>query len=116
MPFGISLKRKKKSLDKDALKTSIIEALKSVYDPEIPVNIFELGLIYDVIISNDAEVSIQMTLTTPHCPEAQTLPLKVEDAVIAVEGVQKASVEIVWDPPWTQDKMSEVAKLELGLF
>lgn len=115
MPFGISFKRKKKSLDVEALKVTVIDALKSVYDPEIPVNIFDLGLIYDIIISADAHVDIKMTLTTPHCPEAQTLPAKVEQAAKAAEGVKDAVVEIVWDPPWTQDRMSEIARLELGL-
>lgn len=105
-----------KILDKSALKESIIEALKKIYDPEIPVNIYDLGLIYDVIVKDNAEVDIKMTLTTPGCPVAQTFPGTVEMAVNKVEGVIDTRVELVWEPPWTQDNMSEAAKLELGLF
>ncbi len=93
----------------------IIDALRGVYDPEIPVNIYDLGLIYDVDISDDRMVSIQMTLTTPGCPVAQTFPGTVECAVKCVEGVEDATVELVWDPPWTKDRMSEDALLSLGL-
>ena len=107
---------KDQALDKTALNKSVIEALKTVYDPEIPVNIYDLGLIYTINISDDAEVSIQMTLTTPACPVAQSFPGVIEDAVRAVEGVMDASVELVWDPPWTQDCMSELAKVELGMY
>ena len=98
------------------LKGEIIEALRSIYDPEIPVNIFELGLIYDVVVNADAEVVIQMTLTAPACPVAETLPVEVEEKVRQVPGVKKAHVEIVWDPPWDMSRMSDEAKLELGLF
>lgn len=93
----------------------VIDALRGVYDPEIPVNIYDLGLIYDVDISDDRKVSIQMTLTTPGCPVAQTFPGTVECAVRCVEGVEDATVELVWDPPWTKDRMSEDALLSLGL-
>lgn len=93
----------------------IIDALRGVYDPEIPVNIYDLGLIYDVDISDDRKVSVQMTLTTPGCPVAQTFPATVECAVKCVEGVEDATVELVWDPPWTKDRMSEDALLSLGL-
>lgn len=93
----------------------IIDALRGIYDPEIPVNIYDLGLIYDVEISEDREVSIQMTLTTPGCPVAQTFPGTVECAVKCVAGVEDATVELVWDPPWTKDRMSEDALLSLGL-
>lgn len=104
------------TLDKVLLKENIIAALKEVYDPEIPVNIYDLGLIYDVEIDDDAYVDVKMTLTTPGCPVAQTFPGIVENAVRNVEGVSDSSVELVWDPPWTQDRMSEVARLELGMF
>ncbi|MAI02339.1 MAG: FeS assembly SUF system protein [Rickettsiales bacterium] len=96
-------------------KDDIVEALQSVYDPEIPVSIYELGLIYDIIIKDNGNVDIIMTLTTPHCPEAQTIPEKVADVVSLVKGVNEVKVEITWEPPWDQDKMTEAAKLELGL-
>lgn len=108
--------KKNKSIDKETLKASVIDGLKTVYDPEIPVNIYDLGLIYDVEISDEASVFIKMTLTTPGCPVAHTFPMMVEDAVRQVEGVSDALVEIVWDPPWTQDMMSELAKVELGMY
>lgn len=103
-------------LDKEALKADIIKALCEVFDPEIPVNIYDLGLIYDVEIDDDANVDVKMTLTTPGCPVAQTFPGTVERAVNAVDGVSDCMVELVWDPPWTQERMTEAAKLELGLF
>ncbi len=103
------------SNDKENLKTKIVDALQTVYDPEIPVSIYELGLIYDIDISNDFDVNITMTLTTPHCPEAQSIPEKVADTVLLVNGVKDVKVQITWEPPWTQDKMTEAAKLELGL-
>ena len=92
-----------------------MQALQSVYDPEIPVSIYELGLIYDINIKDNYDVDITMTLTTPHCPEAQTIPEKVADVVSLVKGVNEVKVEITWEPPWTQDRMTEAAKLELGL-
>ena len=95
--------------------SDIVEALQSVYDPEIPVSIYELGLIYDINIKDNYDVDITMTLTTPHCPEAQTIPEKVADVVSLVKGVNEVKVEITWEPPWTQDRMTEAAKLELGL-
>jgi FeS assembly SUF system protein len=107
---------KKEGLDKEALKADVIKALCKVFDPEIPVNIYDLGLIYDVIIDDDANVDVKMTLTTPGCPVAQTFPGTVEQAVNSVEGVNDCIVELVWDPPWTQERMTEAAKLELGLF
>ncbi len=106
----------KKKKDTEVLKEAVIAALKEVYDPEIPVNIFDLGLIYDVLIDDEARVDVKMTLTTPGCPVAQTFPGTVEQAVLKVEGVNECVVELVWDPPWTQDRMSEVARLELGMF
>jgi FeS assembly SUF system protein len=97
------------------LRPRIIDALCTVYDPEIPVNIWEMGLIYDIRIDDDRRVHVQMTLTAPACPEAQTLPLKVEHAVRAVEGVTEATVEVVWEPAWSADLMSEAARLALGM-
>lgn len=98
----------------DALNERVIEALKTVYDPEIPVNIYDLGLIYDLNISPEGVVDLEMTLTAPGCPVAENFPSWVEDAVRSVEGVSDAHVELVWDPPWNPERMSEEAKLELG--
>lgn len=96
------------------LRESAVEALKEVYDPEIPVNIYELGLIYGLQVRSSGSVEIQMTLTSPACPVAGSLPGEVEAKVRAVPGVREAHVELVWEPPWSMDKMSEAAKLELG--
>ena len=98
------------------LKAPIIDALHTCYDPEIPVDIYELGLIYDVDVQPSGKVSIRMTLTSPGCPVAGSLPLEVEQKVQAVPGVTDVKVELVWDPPWCKDKMSEAAKLQLGMF
>lgn len=103
-------------VDVEALREKVIEALCSVYDPEIPVNIYDLGLIYKLDIAQDGAVRIDMTLTAPGCPVAQSFPGTVEAAVKQVAGVTDAHVELVWDPPWCQDRMSEAAKLELGMF
>ena len=92
----------------------VIEVLKTIFDPEIPVDIYELGLIYEVKISAEGKVDIDMTLTSPNCPVAESLPKEVEDKVAEMEGVESAKVQIVFDPPWTQDMMSEAAKLECG--
>jgi FeS assembly SUF system protein len=92
----------------------VIEMLSTVTDPEIPVNIYELGLIYDVVVSADGDVQVTMTLTTPNCPVAESMPGEVENKVGTVPGVRGVAVELVWDPPWTPDRMSEAAKLELG--
>lgn len=100
----------------DEIAPKVIEALKTVYDPEIPVNIFEMGLIYDIVVDANALVGVKMTLTAPACPAAQSLPVEVRDKTLGVEGVTDAKVEIVWDPPWTKDRMSDVAKLQLGIF
>ncbi len=102
-------------IDTENLKTKIVEALQTVYDPEIPVSIYELGLIYKIDISDDSDVNITMTLTTPNCPEAQSIPEKVADTVLLVNGVKDVKVQITWEPPWSQEKMTEAAKLELGL-
>jgi len=104
-------------LPPDATLEERIEAtLKSIYDPELPVNIHDLGLIYDLQVSPSGEVSIRMTLTAPNCPVAGSLPGDVQKRVAAVPGVTSAKVELVWDPPWTKDRMSEAAQLELGFF
>jgi FeS assembly SUF system protein len=100
--------------DLEALKQAVIEMLATVTDPEIPVNIYELGLIYDVEISSDGDARVVMTLTTPNCPVAESMPGEVENKVGTVPGVRSVFVELVWDPPWTPDRMSEAAKLELG--
>lgn len=102
-------------IDNETLEAEIIKALRTVYDPEIPVNIYDLGLIYKIHIEPHGIVKVDMTLTTPGCPVAQTFPGTVEATVKSVEGVNEASVELVWDPPWTRDNMSEAAKLQLGL-
>ena len=98
------------------LKEKVINEIKKIYDPEIPVNIYDLGLIYAIAIDDNKVVKIDMTLTSPGCPVAQTFPGTVERAVNEVEGVADCVVELVWDPPWTQERMSEAAKLELGMF
>ena len=99
-----------------ALEDQVVCALRNVYDPEIPVNIYDLGLIYDLAIDTDNKVLIKMTLTAPGCPVAQTFPGTVECAVKEVEGVTGAAVELVWDPPWEPSRMSEAAKLQLNMF
>lgn len=102
------------TMDKREKQDKIIEALKTIYDPEIPVDIYELGLIYEVKVDDEDNAFILMTLTSPSCPVAESLPVEVEQKAATVEGVKTAKVEIVFDPPWTQDMMSEEAKLELG--
>ena len=97
------------------LQAAVVEVLKSVYDPEIPVDIYELGLIYDVAISEDGDATVTMTLTTPHCPVAESLPNEVELRVLSVPGIRDAVVNLVWDPPWDPSKMSDEARLELGM-
>jgi FeS assembly SUF system protein len=97
------------------LQAAVVEVLKSVYDPEIPVDIYELGLIYDVDISEEGDATITMTLTTPHCPVAESLPNEVELRVLSVPGIRDAVVNVVWDPPWDPSKMSDEARLELGM-
>jgi FeS assembly SUF system protein len=99
----------------EELKDRVVEALKSIYDPEIPVDIYELGLIYDVEISEDGDAIVTMTLTTPHCPVAETLPNEVELRVLSVPGIRDAEVKLVWEPPWDPSKMSDEARLELGM-
>jgi FeS assembly SUF system protein len=103
------------AIDTQELGEKIIRVIKTIYDPEIPVDIYELGLIYDVFVNEDLDVKILMTLTSPNCPVAETLPVEVEEKVKSLDEVKGAEVEITFDPPWTQDLMSEEAKLELGL-
>ena len=97
------------------LKDKVIAEIKKIYDPEIPVNIYELGLIYDVKIDEQNNVKIKMTLTTPNCPVAESLPKEVKDSIMKVEDVNKVDLALVWDPPWDKSMMSEAAKLELNL-
>ena len=98
------------------LKPKIVEQLSTVFDPEIPVNIYELGLIYDVVVDAQGLAVIRMTLTAPGCPAAVTLPAEVQGKVKAIDGVSDARVDLVWDPPWDKDRMSDAAKLQLGIF
>ena len=97
------------------IEDQIVETLKSIYDPEIPVDIFELGLIYEVKVDKEINVEIEMTLTSPNCPVAESMPKEVEDKVAAMNGVKSSKVNIVFDPPWDKDMMSEEAKLDLGM-
>ncbi len=97
------------------LHGAVIEALKDIYDPEIPVNIYDLGLIYNVEVAEDADVKVTMTLTTPHCPVAETMPAEIEMRVMGLPGVRDAEVVVTWDPPWDPSKMSDEARLELGM-
>ena len=97
------------------IKEKIISEIKKIYDPEIPVNIFELGLIYKIDVSKDKKVLIEMTLTSPNCPVAESLPNSVKKNILKIEGIEEVEMKLVWDPPWTKDKMSEAAKLELNL-
>lgn len=103
------------TIDTQELGEKILKVLKTIYDPEIPVDIYELGLIYDVFVNEEYEVKILMTLTSPNCPVAETLPVEVEEKVKSIDVLKDVEVEITFDPPWTQELMSEEAKLELGL-
>ena len=97
------------------LKDQIISEIKKIYDPEIPVNIYELGLIYDIKVENNNTAKVKMTLTSPNCPVAESLPKEVKDGIMQVEGIDKVDLDLVWDPPWDKSMMSESAKLELNL-
>ena len=97
------------------LKEKIIKEIKKIYDPEIPVNIFELGLIYKIEVINNKKALIEMTLTSPNCPVAESLPNSVKENILKIDGVEDVDLKLVWDPPWTKEKMSEAAKLELNL-
>ncbi len=98
------------------LREKVVEALRNIYDPEIPVNIYDLGLVYNIEFNDGDEANVRMTLTSPNCPVAESLPMEVEQKTAAVEGVTKANIHIVWEPPWTPEMMSEAAKLELNMF
>ena len=104
-----------KDFDPNIMGDKIIKVIKTIFDPEIPVDIYELGLIYDIMINEEFDVKIIMTLTTPNCPVAETLPVDVEEKVKTVAGVKSAKVEITFEPPWSQELMSDEAKLELGM-
>ena len=97
------------------LKEQIITKVKTIFDPEIPVNIYDLGLIYKIDVVDDGNVNVEMTLTSPNCPVAESLPRSVKKNILQVEGVKEVDLKLVWDPPWNKDKMSEAAKLELNL-
>ena len=97
------------------IKNKVIEAIRKIYDPEIPVNIYELGLIYKIEVDEKNKVNVDMTLTSPNCPVAESLPKEVKDNIMKIEGVKDVKLEIVWEPPWTKDMMTEAAKLELNL-
>ena len=97
------------------IKSKVIEVVKKIYDPEIPVNIYELGLIYKIDVDEKNKVNVDMTLTSPNCPVAESLPKNVKESIMKVEGVSDVNLNLVWDPPWDKDKMSEAAKLELNL-
>jgi len=103
------------TIDTSALGEKIVKVLKTIYDPEIPVDIYELGLIYDVMVNEDFDVKILMTLTSPNCPVAETLPVEVEEKIKSIDEIKDAEVEITFEPPWSQELMSEEAKLELGM-
>ena len=108
------LKEMSESLDFLEIEGKIVEALKQVYDPEIPVNVYDLGLIYEIDVNDKKEANIKMTLTAPNCPVVDMLIMDVENAVVSVEGVEKANIDLVFDPPWDKSMLSEEAKLELG--
>ena len=114
LAYAVSCIRKK-IIIMDDLKNKVISEIKKIYDPEIPVNIYELGLIYKIEIDHEKKVLIEMTLTTPNCPVAESLPKSVKDIILKIEGIKDVDLKLVWDPPWTKDKMSEAAKLELNL-
>ena len=106
----------KSKIDTVELGEKVVKVIKTIYDPEIPVDIYELGLIYDVMVSEDAEVKIIMTLTTPNCPVAESMPQEVKDKVAMIEMVKDVELELTFEPPWSQDLMSEEARFELGMF
>ena len=103
------------SINQTIIEAEVIEALRTIFDPEIPVNVYELGLIYLVEVSSEGAVAIRMTLTSPHCPAVQSMPAEIEAKVRTIAGVTDVSIDLVWDPPWDQSKMSEAARLQLGM-
>ena len=118
MAEGLSREKKivrvKDSSEVGTIEEKVIEGLSEIFDPEIPVNIYELGLIYEILINDNKDVTIKMTLTSPHCPVAESLPIEVKDKTRKLEEVNDVAVELVWEPPWSPECMSEAAKLELG--
>ena len=103
------------SINQTIIEAEVIEALRTIFDPEIPVNVYELGLIYLVDVGSEGAVAIRMTLTSPHCPAVQSMPAEIEAKVRTISGVSDVSIDLVWDPPWDQSKMSEAARLQLGM-
>jgi FeS assembly SUF system protein len=103
------------SINNLVIESEVLDALRTCYDPEIPVNVYELGLVYEVAVDDTGAVSIKMTLTSPHCPAVQSLPAEIESKVKAVTGVTDVKIDLVWDPPWDPSKMSEAARLQLGM-
>ena len=103
------------SINQTIIEAQVIEALRTCFDPEIPVNIYEMGLIYEVKVDEPGAVTIQMTLTSPSCPAAQSIPAEVEQKIRAIDGITDVQIELVWEPPWDQSKMSEAARLQLGM-
>ena len=103
------------SINNTIIEAQVLDALRTCYDPEIPVNVYELGLVYEVAVDETGSVSIKMTLTSPHCPAVQSLPAEIESKVRAISGVTDVKVDLVWDPPWDPSKMSEAARLQLGM-
>ena len=103
------------SINNTVIEAQVLDALRTCYDPEIPVNVYELGLVYEVAVDETGSVSIKMTLTSPHCPAVQSLPAEIESKVRAISGVTDVKVDLVWDPPWDPSKMSEAARLQLGM-
>jgi len=103
------------TMTKKELENRVVDVIKTIYDPEIPVDIYELGLVYDISVNDDMHCDVQMTLTSPSCPVAESLPVEVEQKVAGIDAIQSAKVEIVWEPPWDKTMMSEEAQLELGL-
>ena len=114
-PFIAKAGKKNNISTKLINKSEVVESLKTIYDPELPVNIYDLGLIYDIIVKDEKFAIIKMTLTTPNCPVAESLPKEVKEGAMQVEGIEDVDLELVWDPPWNKDMMSEAAKLELNL-
>ena len=115
--YGVvySLSALEKKVNMTEIKDKIISEIKKIYDPEIPVNIYELGLIYKIEVDGSNKVLIEMTLTSPNCPVAESLPNSVKENILKIDGIKEVDLKLVWDPPWTKDKMSEAAKLELNL-
>lgn len=107
--------QKLSTVEQTVIEAQVLEALRTCYDPEIPVNIYELGLIYGITVEDNGEVEIKMTLTSPHCPAIQSLPSEIESKIRSIQGVTDVIIKLVWDPPWHYGRMSEAAKLELGL-